>query len=217
MTDRHAAQLMAQQAVAGGEPLRWFEQLYSAADSGAAAVPWADLRVNPHLASWDLIDPAAMHRALVVGCGYGDDAEWLAERGCEVTAFDIAASAVRKCRERFGESNVRYQEADLLSPPAAWLADPFDLVVEAYTVQVLPPASAERATAVRMLAALTGGTLLVIARGRRDDDDPGTMPWPLRRAELDPLRDAGLREIRFEDYADDENLPVRRLRATFRR
>ncbi len=158
-----------------------------------------------------------MHRALVVGCGYGDDAQWLAERGCEVTAFDIAASAVRKCRERFGESNVRYQEADLLSPPAAWLADPFDLVVEAYTVQVLPPASAERATAVRMLAALTGGTLLVIARGRRGDDDPGTMPWPLRRAELDPLREAGLREIRFEDYVDDENLPVRRLRATFRR
>jgi len=68
-----------------------------------------------------------------------------------------------------------------------------------------------------MLAALTGGTLLVIARGRRGDDDPGTMPWPLRRAELDPLREAGLRKIRFEDYVDDENLPVRRLRATFRR
>jgi hypothetical protein len=68
-----------------------------------------------------------------------------------------------------------------------------------------------------MLAALTGATLLVIARGRGEDDDPGQMPWPLLPAELDPLRACGLREIRFEDYMDVEDPPVRRFRATFRR
>lgn len=217
MTDRRAARQLAQRAAADGEPLRWFEQLYAAAEAGTATVPWADLAVNPHLAAWKLLDPATMRRVLVVGCGYGDDAEWLAQRGCDVTAFDIAGSAVRKCRERFPASGVRYQVANLLDPPRAWTEAPFDLVVEAYTVQVLPPASAERAAAVRMLAALTGKTLLVIARGRGAGDDPGAMPWPLQPAELGPLRDLGLRRILFEDYLDDEDPPVRRLRVTYLR
>ena len=158
-----------------------------------------------------------MRRALVVGCGYGDDAEWLAAQGCEVTAFDISASAIARCRARFPGSPVRYQAADLLRPPADWLDEPFDLVFEAYTVQVLPPGSAERATAIRMLAALTGGTLLIVARGREESDDPGVMPWPLLRAELGPLRETGLREVAFEEYKDSEDPPVRRYRVTYQR
>ncbi|CAO5255228.1 hypothetical protein [Frankia sp. AgKG'84/4] len=43
---------------------------------------------------------------------------------------------------------VRYAVADLLDPPAGWLADPFDLVVEVYTVQVLPFGSPLRAAAL---------------------------------------------------------------------
>ena len=149
-----------------------------------------------------------MRRALVVGCGYGDDAEWLAAQGCEVTAFDISPSAIAHCRARFPGSPVRYQAADLLSPPGEWLESRSASIFEAYTVQVLPPGSAERATAIRMLAALTGGTLLIVARGREEGDDPGVMPWPLLRAELDPLREAGLREVAFEEYRDGEDPPV---------
>jgi SAM-dependent methyltransferase len=217
MTDRRAARQLASRAVAEGAPLRWFEQLYAAADDGTATAPWADLAVNPNLASWPRLDPASMRRALVVGCGYGDDAQWLAGRGCEVTAFDISPSAIARCQARFPGSPVHYQAADLLDPPAGWLAEPFDLVVEAYTVQVLPPGSPERATAVRRLAALTGGTLLVIARGRSQDDDAGQMPWPLLRAELDPLLAAGLREVAFDDYTDGDDPPARRFRGTFQR
>jgi SAM-dependent methyltransferase len=217
MTDRRAARQMADQAVSEGAPLRWFEQLYAAASAGAVTVPWADQQVNPHLRTWPLLSTTAARRVLVVGCGYGDDAQWLADLGYEVTAFDISASAVARCRERFPASPVRYQAQDLLRPPAAWLDDPFDLVVEAYTVQVLPPGSSERLAAVNSLAALTGGTLLVIARGRAESDDPGAMPWPLLRSELDPLPILGLREVAFEDYYDGEEPPVRRFRATFTR
>jgi SAM-dependent methyltransferase len=217
VTDRRAARQLAADAVAAGQPLRWFEQLYASADRDGAPVPWADLEPNPNLVSWDRLDPSVMRRALVVGCGYGDDAEWLAEQGCEVTAFDISPSAIGRCQARFPGSPVHYAAADLLSPPRDWLDDPFDLVFEAYTVQVLPPGSAERATAIRTLAALTGGTLLVVARGREPADDVGVMPWPLLRAELDPLRDAGLGEVSFEQYADGEDPPVRRYRATYQR
>jgi SAM-dependent methyltransferase len=217
MTDRRAARQLAAEAVAAGQPLRWFEQLYSAADRDGSPVPWADQEPNPNLLSWGRLEPAAMRRALVVGCGYGDDAEWLAAQGCEVTAFDISPSAIDRCRARFPGSPVRYQAADLLSPPRDWLDEPFGLVFEAYTVQVLPPGSTERATAIRMLAALTGGTLLIVARGREESDDAGVMPWPLLRAELGPLREAGLREVAFEEYTDGEDPPVRRYRVTYQR
>ena len=84
-------------------------------------------------------------------------------------------------------------------------------------MQVLPPGSAERVTAIRMLAAHTGGTLLIVACGLEAADDPGVMPWPLLRAELEPLREAGLREVAFEEYKDGEDPPVRRYRVTYER
>jgi len=56
-----------------------------------------------------------------------------------------------------------------------------------------------------------------VARGREAADDPGVMPWPLLRAELGPLREAGLREVAFEEYKDGEDPPVRRYRVTYQR
>ena len=180
-------------------------------------MPWADLTANPHLATWDLLDPATMQRVLVVGCGYGDDAEWLSAKGCQVTAFDISPTAVTACQRRFPTSRVDYHVADLLDLPAVWTQRPFDLVVEAYTIQVLPPASPERTAGVRGLVSLTSRTLLVIARGRDEGDNAGAMPWPLAASELRPLQELGLRQRRFDDYLDDEDPPARRFRVTYTR
>jgi hypothetical protein len=153
----------------------------------------------------------------VVGCGLGDDAEWLAARGLAVTAFDIAPSAVSACGERFPGSSVNYVVANLLGLPRQWARQRFDLVVEAYTVQVLPPGSPERAASFGALASLTGGTLLVIARGREPADDPGSMPWPLTAEEMTRFEELGLTKIQFEDYPDPEDLNVRRFRGEYRR
>jgi SAM-dependent methyltransferase len=215
--DRGRARAYAASAIAGGEPLRWFEELYKEAAEGDAAVPWADLRPNPHLVSWPLLDVGRPRSVLVVGCGYGDDAEWLAERGLPVTAFDIAPSAVAACRRRFPRSAVDYVVADLLNLPAEWAQERFDLVVEAYTIQVLPPNSAERAAAFGALAAVTAQDLLVIARGRHERDAPGSMPWPLTAGEMAKFEAYGLENIAFEDYFDPEEPAVRRFRATYRR
>jgi hypothetical protein len=41
------------------------------------------------------------------------------------------------------------------------------------------------------------------------------MPWPLTRHELDTLTQAGLIEVSFEDYFDNETPPVRRFRVLY--
>jgi SAM-dependent methyltransferase len=214
--DRRTARYLARRAVETGEPTRWFEELYANAPSLDEGVSWADLEPNSHLTGWGAPDALRHSRTLVVGCGYGDDAEWLAEQGHDVTAFDIAPTAVKRCQDRFPNSRVSYVVADLLDPPVDWLRERFDLVVEIYTIQVLPPDSDTRALAVRRLAELTGDTLFVIARGRDESEDPGEMPWPVTRAELEPLTRLGLTPTSFEDYFDDEYPPVRRFRATYR-
>ena len=87
-------------------------------------------------------------------------------------------------------------------------------MVESYTLQVLPPDL--RPVAARAIAATLapGATLLVIARGRDESEDRGTMPWPLTPAELRGLF-AEPALVSFEDFRDDEEPPVRRLRAAF--
>lgn len=44
-------------------------------------------------------------RALDIGCGSGVDAQWLAERGFDVTGVDLSAVAVAKARERTSQAN----------------------------------------------------------------------------------------------------------------
>lgn len=216
MTDdqRAQARALAAAAVAEGEPLRWFEELYDSAARGEAAVPWADLGPNPVLRrELDGLDVVGL-RTLVVGCGYGDDAALLADAGAVVTAFDIAPTAVARCRERYPELAVDWLLGDALRPDPAWS---FDLVVEIYTLQVLPPD--ERTVAGEALGRCVapGGRLLVLCRGREPDEPPGAMPWPLTPDEVVRLARDGLEVERFEDFLDDEDPPVRRLLAVLRR
>ncbi|GAB3970465.1 methyltransferase domain-containing protein [Actinoallomurus acanthiterrae] len=207
---RAYARRLAAESIAEGDPTGWFERLYAAAQRGEAIVPWADLEPNPMLRAW--ARPGS-GRALVVGCGLGDDAEHLAGLGYDVTAFDVAESAVAHARDRFPGSRVHYRAADLLVPPPEWRRA-FDLVVESYTVQVLRAEARERAIANTADLVAPGGTLLVIARAREEADDPGRMPWPLTRAEIETFP---LPAVRIEDLYDDEDPPVRRWRAEFRR
>jgi SAM-dependent methyltransferase len=208
--NRTRARELAAQSLRAGDPTGWFEPLYKEHAEGSKVVPWADLGVNPNLLEF----AGAGKTALTVGCGFGDDAEQLAAWGFETTAFDISPSAIEACRRRFPESAVEYTAADLLAPPAEWTGR-FDFVLEVYTLQVLP--AGLRPQAIRGLAGFLkkGGKILLIARGREENDPEGSMPWPLTRRELDEFAAAGLREESFEDYLDSESPPVRRFRAVY--
>lgn len=210
------ARELAGQARAAGDATGWFERLYAAAEAGEEVVPWD--RGAPHrmLAGWaaERRISGRGRRALVVGCGLGDDAEYVAGLGFDTVAFDVSASAIRAARRRYPGSQVHYVVADLLDPPAGW-RQAFDLVVESLTLQSLPdPPRRDAIASVGRLVA-PGGTLIVNARARDETDDPGEgPPWALTRAEIDAIAAGGLAEVRVEDVREPES---RRWRAEFRR
>ena len=137
-------------------------------------------------------------RAMVVGCGLGADAEYVAALGFRTTAFDVSESAISIAQTRHPGSQVDYRTADALHLPAEWRRA-FDLVVEIYTVQALPLSL--RGDIIAAVADLVadGGTLIVIQAARRDiAEPPDGPPWPLHRSEIDRFAAEGLRPVRVE-------------------
>ena len=75
--------------------LERFEAIYRDSDGDPARIPWAHAKPCPWLVSWLNAEAPSLVRAgartAVVGCGLGNDAALLAERGYEV--FCSAADA----------------------------------------------------------------------------------------------------------------------------
>ncbi len=194
------------------DPTAWFERLYAAGAAGAVTMPWD--HADPHwlLADWTrgrTVRPG--ERALVVGCGLGGDAEHLARLGFVTSAFDISATAVETARSRHPETDADYHVADLFDLPADWWRG-FDLVVEIYTVQALPVALRERATAsIRDLVAPGGRLLVVQAAHVEGDDGP---PWPLTRAQIEAFGADGLEPVAIESLGDPDGYPFWRAELT---
>lgn len=203
--DRALVEQLVSQALVAGKPLAWFEELYARADRGEAVVPWASGEPNPMLTTaadrWGYAFQPG--ETLVVGCGLGDDAEWLATRGHHVTAFDVALSAVEACRRRFPKSPVLYEVRDLFDLPADWTGK-YDLVIEIITLQAMPLSI--RRPAFGILAGLIrpGGYLFVVTRGRMQSTPPEGPPWPLHSSELALLEEGTLGLVEGDEVADGE-------------
>jgi SAM-dependent methyltransferase len=212
------ARQLSAEFTADGDPTGWFDRLYTEGQAGTAIVPWVRGAPNQSLVEWAGRRPLGGGRkALVVGCGTGEDAEFLAGAGFAVTGFDIAPTAIAAARERHPRSPVDYQVADLTALPAHWSGG-FDLVVEIYTLQPLYGEIRAKAIAAVHKPVAPGGVLLVIAFATTEGDpvrDPAMMPWPLTRGEIEaaggPLR---TREI---EYFTGQDPPLPRWRAEFTR
>jgi SAM-dependent methyltransferase len=182
-----------------GESSSMFEAIYAGAEAGEARPPWDHGGARPQLVEWaearELMGGG--REALVVGCGYGADAEYLAQLGYRTTGFDFAPTAIAAARRKHPASTVDYVVADVLDLPPDWHVR-FDLVVESLTVQSMPPD--QHSSAARAIAELVapGGTLLVLATTREDDVEVNGPPWPLTRAELDAFAAGGLELRRVE-------------------
>lgn len=206
------------------DSLSRFEVMYSEAESAhdTSKIPWEDGEPNPALVAWlDHAAPAVVRcgaRVAVVGCGLGSDARELLQRGYEVTAFDVSATAVRWAKALDPDNAQCYFRADVLAPPPRWLHR-FDLVVEVYTIQSLPPET--RTTMMDAIARLVGmnGSLLVVCRAADEPVRPeGGPPWALTEPELLELAaGAGLQCDSLERFVDHEAPSKQRMRGLFHR
>lgn len=212
---------LANRHIAAGDYVGVFEAVYTAAAEGKGEVPWAEVRDRHQwLRRWAAerkLDGTGK-KALVVGCGYGHDAEFVATLGYDTTAFDVSPTAIARARDKHPGSPVHYLTADLFEPPTEW-AQAFDLVVEICTVQALPRRMRPHVTEAIGGFVAQGGTLIVISAVQSEpftDADHG--PWPLTRAEIGAFAsEGGLTTVEVHQGPDAVDPSVLRWRAEFTR
>src|SRR3954452_18442177 len=180
-----------------------FEAIYADAEAGGAKPPWDYGAPRPQLVAWAEGRKLAGdgREALVVGCGFGADAEFLAMLGFRTTGFDFAPTAITAARGKHPDSEVNYVVADVLDLPREWQGR-FDLVVESLTVQSMPPE--QHTVAARNIAGLVApqGTLLVLASTREEDSEVTGPPWPLTRSQVEVFASGDLVLRRLERIDD---------------
>jgi len=182
-----------------GDATGWFDDLYRDAAGDPGRIPWASQSVCPVVADY-LAEHPGPGRAVVVGCGIGDDSEAVAAAGYDTIGFDVSAEAVEWCRRRFPRSTVDYRVADLLALPDDWLQR-FELVVEVRTVQSLPPEIRPDVLAAVASLVAPGGRLLIVALARAEQVIPYGPPWAVSENELNLLVDSGLQVESFVTHS----------------
>lgn len=198
---------LAEEHLDAGRPTGWFEPLYAHAFGDLAGIPWAHDGADPAVLDW-LDAPVATppgRRAVVVGCGLGDDAAALARLGWTVTAFDISPSAVRWARRRHPTVAVDWQVADVLDVPAD-LVGSFDLVVEVRTVPSLPGVVRDHAMDAIGRLAVERGLVLVVTMLAADAEVARRWvgpPWAQAPSELAVYRGSGLTRLALEHAPAD--------------
>jgi SAM-dependent methyltransferase len=193
---------LAARALQAGEPTAWFEQLYAAGERDEIDMPWNRTEPHPLLAQWlPTVGPGDGRSAVVVGCGLGADAEFVAAQGYVTTAFDISATAIRAATTRYPHSPVRYRTADLFALPEEW-ERAFDLVIEIITIQALPVSLRDQAVAAVAALVAPGGTAMVVENIRGDDEPQANRPpWPFSRADIDSFTAHGLQRVAATQHA----------------
>mgnify|MGYP000906689921 CR=1 FL=1 len=200
------------------DPTGWFDSIYTDAKGDHKAVFWADLEPSPYLLKWlkNCSFKNQGRKAIVIGCGVGDDAEALSESGYEVIAFDISPEAIRLCKKRYPDTTVNYLVADLFDYPPQWV-EAFELVYECNTIQVLPGKYRLQARDAMVSLLAPQGEILVSCRSRLKGEQEDDIPLPLDKDEIDGFVRCGLSEESFEAYDDTQEPPVPHFFASYKK
>ena len=206
---------MAREAELKDDPLAWFEELYNASCGNNTMIPWSDGEPHPFLVDWAKSN-ASVGRALVVGCGLGEDASYLAKIGWNVTAFDISPTAVEWSSRIHQGIDIDWRVEDLLHLPDTWIGA-WDLVVEIHILQAIPEEIRQMAAPKLAPLLAPGGNLICIGRYNSSNQEAEGPPWPLSKPFIQSIG-RGLNPVLFDVRNRKQDEPgVKRYIATWQR
>jgi len=187
----------------------FFDNVYKNArkQDNLEMIPWARLGPNIYLSDFLHKNNTIKGKALVIGCGLGDDANALAKAGYRVDAIDISGTAIAMAKERFSNTAIDFRVEDIFRLPDYMLAY-YDLVFESRTIQSIDPKF--RVELVKIIANLLkeGGELLVHTNIQDDHENFGGPPWPLYRGELDQFKEYGLKVCYNKENQKNVNMAL---------
>jgi len=192
----------------------WFDGLYKENKESQENIPWARQAVNPLLQSYLENDNIHKGKALVIGCGLGDDARALEEAGYDVVAIDVSQTALDLAQERFSDSTIIFEKQDIFDMPLKYHSY-FDFVFEAFTIQSLPVEFREKMICAISEILANDGKLLLIAHKREEDFDGP--PWPLELNEVNLFKWEGLTELSHELHTEESKISNTRFRILYQK
>ena len=193
----------------------FFESIYKQSAGDEKRIPWAELETNPILQEY-----LQMHlgegKAIVIGCGLGDDAFALEEAGFEVTAIDISKTAINWCKDRYAYTNIDFRVQDIFELPEAMLGQ-YDFIFESRTIQSLPLMYRDKIIGAISSLLAPRGKILAIANGKNEGERHNGPPWPLERNELRLFENYELNELEFSIFAEISGLSSLKFRALYQK
>lgn len=144
-------------------------------------------------AGWELNEPSRAlvsilptiklqkSRVLVLGCGSGEDANHFAKQGHLVTAVDFSDEAIRRAKDKFPDSPVKWIKGDLFSMGKEF-RNQFDVVFEHACLAAIPPRRRNELIQIWKQALVPRGYLLGIlfTMNQRSGPPYGGSEWEFR-------------------------------------
>jgi SAM-dependent methyltransferase len=202
-----------------GDFYGWFDTVYRETENDSEQIPWVDFEPNRFLVEWN--ETANLkgngRKALVVGCGLGDEAKFLDDLDFDVTAFDVSEKAIEIAKNIHAETDIKFVVADLFNSPNKW-EKAFEFVLEVYTIQALPLNLRKKAIAAISDFVAENGELIVVQRFRENNEEPEGLPWALSPNDLSGFEKNGLTQSNFSEFfGDEEDEPIKRFVAEYKR
>ena len=197
------------------EENNFFENMYAESQGDESKIPWAQMKTDDFLKEY-LKSNKCEGKAIVIGCGLGDDAIALEMAGFDVTAIDISETAIKWAKERFNESNVDFRVQDIFKLPREMLAQ-YDFVFESRTIQSL--AIELRDEVIKAISSLMSpkAKILVVANAKDDGEKTDGPPWPLESKEVRYFSKYGCEELEFDRYEVDSSVSRFKFRALYKK
>ncbi len=193
----------------------FFESIYKQSQGDEKKIPWARMQTNEYLTEY-LQQHIGEGKAIVIGCGLGDDAVALEEAGFDVTAIDVSQTAITWCKQRFDYTNVDFRVQDIFDLPQEMLGQ-YDFIFESRTIQSIPLAFRDKTIQAITSLMAPHAKALVVANGKREGEVYNGPPWPLTYNELRLFGNHGCDELEFSIFAEESELSTLKFRALFKK